>query len=186
MSKRQGIIDGSGSRADVLKRAIKRLYGSGFDSSWFVDDMGDYVRACTDWHLMNGNGYYMGYYPFYVVIPKNDPLRFRLHGQSRPGTRRCSTSVLKYYGVWDYLQEAISMALYDAIWVQSYYTSPDKPAWLGLEEDFGSQIPINEAAYLDLANGSPDSSKERELIRAMRKVGYSVSKSGNCITVTKY
>ena len=49
-----------------IKKAIETLSGSGFDDKWEFSDKGKYVKAVTDWHLMNSNGYYIGYFGFSV------------------------------------------------------------------------------------------------------------------------
>jgi hypothetical protein len=81
--------------------------GSGFDSEWRFMDKGKYVKAITYWHLMNSNGYYMGEYLFTVILPKKEPGDFRLHGAGD------NKRLLKNYGVWDYLEQAIYQALED-------------------------------------------------------------------------
>lgn len=67
-----------------IKLNVERLermlsHGSGIDCAWGIEDKGSYFKACNSYHAMNEWGMYDGYADFSLIIPKADPLEFRLH-----------------------------------------------------------------------------------------------------------
>jgi hypothetical protein len=104
MNYEKAFIEGSAGYR--IAKAIEAICsGSGFDSPWDFKDMGSCVRARTEWHLMDENGFYCGYYPFKVILPKDDPGNFRMYGEGR--ARR----YLERYGVWEYIEETLCFAV---------------------------------------------------------------------------
>ena len=87
---------------EEIKNRIETLSGSGFDSKWDITDKGRYVKCFSEWHLMNEDGYYIGYYGFTVIIPKKNPIDFRLYGW------KDNKRIFIRYGIWDYLKECIA------------------------------------------------------------------------------
>lgn len=78
--------------------------GGGFDCAWYFKDQGCYVKAYTEWHLLDNRGYYLGYYGFTVIIPKKSIGNFRWYGVGN------SKRILQRYGVDDYIEQEIYAA----------------------------------------------------------------------------
>lgn len=62
---------------EELERSLS--HGSGIDGRWNIEDKGRYIKACNFYHCMNSVGYYNGFASFTLIIPKKNPLDFRLH-----------------------------------------------------------------------------------------------------------
>jgi hypothetical protein len=81
------------------------VHGSGLDSDPRITDLGRNVRVCWEYHLMNDDGFYCGWWHFTMVIPKANPLGFRLVGH-RGNPRGAPAD-----GIREYLDEMFHMAL---------------------------------------------------------------------------
>jgi hypothetical protein len=79
--------------------------GSGLNSKPEIRAGKSVITVYWDFNLMNQHGYYIGYWHFKVVIPKADPLNFKLYG--RRGNTRC----LEAHDMKDYLGEMFDSAM---------------------------------------------------------------------------
>jgi hypothetical protein len=76
-------------------------HGSGLDGDWFVSVRrgGKGITLTTEWHSMNENGYYCGWFPVRIVLGReNDKLFVR---SVRINERYC-------YGAGDMLADELS------------------------------------------------------------------------------
>ena len=88
---------------DELEDIIEYLpSGSGFDTTWEVEYKGKYLKLISSYHVMNNNGYYVGWADFSVIIPLDNPLDFRLHFH---GER--SHYLNKQYLLRDYIEDML-------------------------------------------------------------------------------
>jgi hypothetical protein len=89
----------------IAEAVAEQCAGSGFGYPWRFTDRGSYVRAVTDWHLLNNDGYYMGKYGLKLIIPKKDPCSFRWYGKGH------NKRIFVRYGLPDFFDQAF----YDAL-----------------------------------------------------------------------
>jgi hypothetical protein len=54
---------------------------------------------------MHDNGHYIGYWNFKIVIPRKDPMNFKLYGKR--GNTRCMAA----YNIKDYLEDTFNQAM---------------------------------------------------------------------------
>ena len=83
-------------------------HGSGIDCDWRLTDRPTYFKAENAYHCMNETGFYCGWADFSVVVPKSDPLDFRLHFHGGMAQRLCRRN-----GLREYLEDILSEALRD-------------------------------------------------------------------------
>jgi hypothetical protein len=57
-------------------------HGSGIDSDYNIEDKKDKYIIYNSYHYMNDVGIYMGWIDFKLIIPKNNPLAFKLTFQT--------------------------------------------------------------------------------------------------------
>ena len=76
--------------------------GSGFNFDWHVEYKRSYFKVTSSYHVMNGNGFYVGWADFSVIIPVNDPLDFRLHFHGS-----YSQYLNKQYLLREYIEDSI-------------------------------------------------------------------------------
>jgi hypothetical protein len=88
--------------ARVLCDAVR---GSGLDSEPWIAQSKRGIVIGWDFHLMDDQGYYRGYWRFIVRIPKTDPLEFHLTG------RRGNTRSALAYDLKGYLEERFADAI---------------------------------------------------------------------------
>jgi hypothetical protein len=81
---------------ELAKKLCDKAGGSGLDSVPDVYDKKSHIRVEWDYHLMNSNGYYEGYWNFILKIPRNNPMAFVLTG-TRGNPRKVSAYDLKDY-----------------------------------------------------------------------------------------
>ena len=81
-------------------------HGSGIDLRWEIEDKGNYFKGVNAFHCMNDAGYYCGYADFSIIIPKNNPLDFRLHFHGKQSHYYNTRLMLR-----DYIEETIYYAL---------------------------------------------------------------------------
>jgi len=103
-----------------IKVVIEQLSGSGFDCKWQIDNKKGYVRAYTEWHRMDQHGFYAGYIPFTLIIPKGKPIDFRLMGHDH------SLRTLQTYFIDDYISDSVAQVLHDAGIAYGNYRRPYK------------------------------------------------------------
>jgi hypothetical protein len=98
------------SKYHLIARAVAgHCSGGGFDCAWSFFDKGRYVKAQTDWHLLGNEGYYLGYYGFTVIIPKNKPLCFKLYGLGH------NKRILERHDVLSYIDDSLFWALKEIV-----------------------------------------------------------------------
>ena len=54
-------------------------HGAGIDDSWKCEDHGRNITCYNSFHVMDDRGYYVGWADFSIVIPKRNPVDFKLH-----------------------------------------------------------------------------------------------------------
>ncbi|MFO7891974.1 MAG: hypothetical protein R6V04_16730 [bacterium] len=54
-------------------------HGSGIDADYSIEETANTYIVENQYHCMNENGFYDGWIPFQLIIPKNDPQSFKLH-----------------------------------------------------------------------------------------------------------
>ena len=88
-------------------RTIDLPHGSGIDDEWHVEDKGSYYRLDNAFHFMNDTGYYVGWQPFFLTVPKKKPRDFKLHfiNENRYWTQKIMLR--------DYLEELFDSTFYD-------------------------------------------------------------------------
>ena len=57
----------------------KLPHGSGINGDWNIEDKGRYFGCYNFYDCMNEVGMYDGVADFQLIIPKKDPMSFRLH-----------------------------------------------------------------------------------------------------------
>jgi len=60
-------------------KKIDLPHGSGIDADWFIEDKENTYHCFNQFHCMDENGFYDGWIPFQLVLPKNNPKDFKLH-----------------------------------------------------------------------------------------------------------
>lgn len=83
-------------------------HGSGIDCKWEIEDMGKYFKCLNSFHCMNEHGMYCGYADFTLIIPKKNPLEFRLHFNGKD-----SAYLNERYMLRDYLEDTFHYAIDD-------------------------------------------------------------------------
>jgi len=98
-------------REELCKAVASALpHGSGFDVDWTVEDrpQKDEWVASGSFHVMNEDGYYVGWVDLDVYIPKTDPTEFRLVVR---GER--SHQLVRRFMLRDYFEDTIVWSLDD-------------------------------------------------------------------------
>ena len=84
---------------------VMRLpHGSGIDSDWIIEEKSDKVYAYNSYHCMDDNGFYNGWQDFYIIIPKKNPRKFKLHFQG-------NQYLARKYMLRGYLEDIIAFSL---------------------------------------------------------------------------
>ncbi len=82
-------------KIEINKDYIKNLYngkivnlphGSGIDLEWDIVDQKARYIIHNSYHLMNENGFYDGWLDFYLTIPKENPINFKLRFRNLDST----------------------------------------------------------------------------------------------------
>jgi hypothetical protein len=68
----------------LAKKLCGKAHGSGLNTEPVISDMPDgrRVQIAWDYHLMDEDGYYCGYWRFIVKIPMDRPMEFTLNGRA--------------------------------------------------------------------------------------------------------
>lgn len=83
-------------------------HGSGIDCDWEFSEQKDGKIVCKNsWHLMNEDGYYIGYIDFSIRFHRTKPLNFILQFH----TNKFGHRMLKYHGIREYLNDDFTSAL---------------------------------------------------------------------------
>ena len=92
---------------DLLEAIKDHLpHGSGIDCDWEFTVQGNgKLRYDNAWHLMNENGYYDGYAPFWIRFNLCSPDEFELHFSNPPKNK------VSFFGVRDYLEDLFAHSL---------------------------------------------------------------------------
>jgi len=69
-------------------------HGSGINYDWYIENRGQYYGMYNSYDVMNEWGYEIGAASFQLIVPKNDPMEFRLHFVGRR-----SGYLANYYGL---------------------------------------------------------------------------------------
>lgn len=56
-----------------------RAHGSGIDETWYISDSPNFYVASNEYHVMNQNGFYVGWLPFQVFANKVTGQAERVH-----------------------------------------------------------------------------------------------------------
>jgi hypothetical protein len=89
----------------MARELCDSAHGSGLDTTPYITQSKSNVLIDWDFHMMDNQGYYCGYWRFVVWIPKANPLKFRLTGR-KGNTRSAAAYDLKYH-----LEERIGDAM---------------------------------------------------------------------------
>ena len=83
-------------------------HGSGIDADYSVEEKKDVYIVTNEYHCMNESGYYDGWIPFKLIIPKKNPTDFKLQftGLNGAGWYRVYKYMLR-----DYLEELYASCL---------------------------------------------------------------------------
>jgi hypothetical protein len=81
-------------------------HGSGIDCKWEIEDKGKYFKCVNAFHCMDDHGYYCRYADFTLIIPKKNPLDFRLHFNGK-----YSAYLNTRYMLRDYLEDTFHYEL---------------------------------------------------------------------------
>ena len=91
----------------------KLPHGSGIDCDWKITENKGYFKCENSYHLMNDNGYYVGYIDFSVVISKSKPYDFKLHFHTNSNGRR----MIEQNDLRSYLDDTIAYSL-ESLWIK--------------------------------------------------------------------
>ena len=76
-------------------------HGSGIDDTWQVKATNKYYVCNCAYHVMDDNGFYVGWAPFTLRIPlEDDPLKFKLSFSGRDGSY-----LARKYDLREYLED---------------------------------------------------------------------------------
>lgn len=81
-------------------------HGSGIDCKWQIEDKGKYFKCVNAFHCMDENGFYCGYADFTLIIPKKNPLDFKLHFNGKQ-----SAYLNERYMLRDYLESTFHYSI---------------------------------------------------------------------------
>ena len=84
-------------------------HGSGINCDWSLEMKRDRLIASNSYHVMNENGYYVGYADFSLAMTLDDAGELQFDRLTFHG--RDSHYLARYYSLRDYLEEALAMAL---------------------------------------------------------------------------
>jgi hypothetical protein len=92
---------------ELAEKLCDKVHGSGLDTSPRILDTFalKYVQILWEFHLMDEDGYYDGYWDFTLKIPRDNPQAFTITGRSN-NHRRKST-----YGIKDYLYDIFAQLM---------------------------------------------------------------------------
>jgi len=85
-------------------------HGSGIDCKWQIEDKGKYFKCVNAYHCMNENGYYDGYADFTLIIPKKNPIDFKLHFNGKHSQYKNERYLLR-----DYLEDTFHYAISEMV-----------------------------------------------------------------------
>jgi hypothetical protein len=83
---------------EMAHKLCHNIHGSGLDGEPYIRQSRRNVVIYWDFHMMDNQGFYCGYWKFTVWIPKDNPISFRFTGTR--GNSRCITAL----GLQDYLE----------------------------------------------------------------------------------
>ena len=90
---------------EIPEKIIECLpHGSGIDCEWTYKEKKDYIVFSNSFHVMNDNGYYIGYIDFSVILKEND-FKLVFH------TNSCGYRIINNYALRDYLEDTIYYCL---------------------------------------------------------------------------
>jgi hypothetical protein len=85
---------------ELVKKLCDRVHGSGLDTMPVIDTISNAHRIQIVWeyHLMDEQGCYCGYWRFIVKIPVDDPMEFTLNGRAGNPRRESACGIKEYLG----------------------------------------------------------------------------------------
>jgi len=81
-------------------------HGSGIDLEWLIEETRRSFRCYNGFHCMDEHGFYEGWADFVLIVPKSDPLDFKLQFCGRR-----SQYLAKKHMLRDYLEDEFLFAL---------------------------------------------------------------------------
>jgi len=81
-------------------------HGSGIDLDWYIEETRKSFRCYNGYHCMDENGFYEGWADFVLIVPKANPLEFKLQFRGRRSQYLARKHMLR-----DYLEDAFLFAL---------------------------------------------------------------------------
>ncbi len=94
------------TKVDKIKEALP--HGSGINYQWDVEDKRKYYGAYNSFDVLNEYGAEIGVADFQLIIPKREPMEFRLHFK---GQR--SGYLAYYYGLRMFLEDIFADSIRD-------------------------------------------------------------------------
>jgi hypothetical protein len=84
----------------LAAKLCEKARGSGLDTEPAILDTYAmrYVQIAWEFHLMNDNGFYDGYWRFTLKIPRDNPMEFRLNGRVRNPRTKSAYGIKEYLG----------------------------------------------------------------------------------------
>jgi hypothetical protein len=84
----------------LAKKLCDKAHGSGLGTEPVISDMSDGRRIQIAWefHLMDSQGFYAGYWRFTVKIPRDNPMEFTLNGRAGNPQGEYASGIKEYLG----------------------------------------------------------------------------------------
>jgi hypothetical protein len=85
---------------ELVKKLCDKVKGSGLDTKPVLDVMADgrKIQITWEYHLMDEDGYYCGYWRFIIKIPVDDPMGFTLNGRAGNPQGKSAYGIKEYLG----------------------------------------------------------------------------------------
>jgi hypothetical protein len=84
----------------LAKKLCDWVYGSGLDTEPAIENMPDgrRIKIAWEYHLMNDQGYYCGYWRFILKIPIDNPMGFTLNGRAGNPQGKSACGIKEFLG----------------------------------------------------------------------------------------
>ena len=93
-----------------VRKFVNSVHGSGIDYDWFAEESQNNIRLYNSYHTMDEYGRYDAVVDFAILIPKKNPLKFKLQFLGD----RCRYYANKY-DLRDYLEDTIYDGLEESL-----------------------------------------------------------------------
>jgi hypothetical protein len=99
---------------ELAEKLCDKAHGCGLDTKPTIKNMSDGRRIQITWefHLMDAQGFYCGYWRFIVKIPRDNPMEFTLNGRAGNPQVESAYGIKEYLG--DMFNELIAEVLQEA------------------------------------------------------------------------